>query len=63
MVISGEGTPDSPLRLGVRHRTYATANRPDPGDAGEGCMIYDSDINKPIWSDGATWRDATGSAV
>jgi hypothetical protein len=26
-------------------------------------MIYDTTINKPIWSDGAVWRDATGTAA
>jgi hypothetical protein len=30
---------------------------------GEGAMVYDSTLNKPIFSDGAVWRDAAGNAV
>jgi len=31
--------------------------------SGDGAMIYDTTLNKPIWSDGAVWRDAAGTAV
>lgn len=40
-----------------------TANRPAPATAKAGAMFYDTTIAKPIWSDGATWRDAMGTAV
>lgn len=41
---------------------YATAARP-AALVGEGACVYDTDLNKPIYSDGTTWRDATGTAV
>ncbi len=31
--------------------------------AGSGTMILDTTLNKPIWSDGTNWRDATGTVV
>lgn len=40
-----------------------TASRPDASTTGAGTMIYDSDLNQPIWSDGTIWRDASGTAV
>jgi hypothetical protein len=42
---------------------HATADRPTPAAAGIGGAIYDSTLSKPIWSDGAAWRDATGTIV
>lgn len=42
---------------------YATATRPSASNSGDGWQIYDTDLNKPLWSDGAVWRDATGTAV
>lgn len=42
---------------------YNTATRPAAADAGEGGRIWDRDLNKPLWSDGAAWVDATGTAV
>lgn len=57
----------SPIRAwGARClRTGAdiTANRPSASAAGSGSMFYDTTLSKPIWSDGTTWRDATGTAV
>lgn len=35
-----------------------TASRPSAVTAGDGAMYYDTDIDKPIWSDGTTWRVA-----
>jgi len=46
-----------------RVATYATASRPGASAAGKGGMVYDSDLNKPIWSDGTAWRDASGTVV
>jgi len=50
---------DDCFRTGVN----TTANRPVAGSVGEGSMFFDSTLNKPIWSDGAVWRDAAGTAV
>lgn len=53
------------LRLGtaVQVGAFATASRPAAATAGQGAMILDSTLNKPIWSDGTVWRDATGTSV
>lgn len=40
-----------------------TAQRPDPATAGIGYPYYDMTLNKPIWSDGTGWRDATGTVI
>lgn len=45
-----------------RFPPYTTAGRPSAISAGEGAFYFDSDLNMPIWSDGATWRDAAGVA-
>lgn len=42
---------------------YATAARPSATILGDGYQVYDATLNKPIWSDGSVWRDATGTAV
>lgn len=42
------------------YQGIATANRPDPAVVGSGTQIFDSTLNKPLWSDGTAWRDATG---
>lgn len=47
----------------VRVPRYTTALRPTPASAGVGATIYDTTLSKPIFSDGATWRDAAGTAV
>lgn len=43
----------------------ATASRPASlgAGAGVGSMWFDTTLNKPIWWDGAAWRDATGAVV
>jgi hypothetical protein len=56
--VFGVGT-DNVIRSGLN----ATASRPTPAAAGAGSMFYDTTLSKPIWSDGTTWRDATGTAV
>lgn len=47
----------------LQHRTYATAGRPSASTMGEGAEVYDSTLDKPIYSDGSNWRDAMGSVV
>lgn len=43
-------------------KPYPTAERPDPtGRTGQG--IFDTDLGKPIWSNGTDWVDATGTVV
>lgn len=40
-----------------------TANRPSAAAKGAGAMFYDTTLSKPIWSNGAVWKDATGTTV
>lgn len=42
---------------------YTTANRPAANSVPPGTHIWDSTLGKPIWSNGADWTDATGTAV
>jgi hypothetical protein len=42
---------------------FATGSRPSASTLGQGAMVLDSTLNKPIWSDGTNWRDATGTVV
>lgn len=44
-------------------RVYPTTERPDPAEAGVGAQIYDRTLHRPLWSDGAAWRDAVGNVV
>jgi hypothetical protein len=39
------------------------AGRPAASSVRDGAMMYDTTLNKPIWSDGTVWRDAAGTAV
>lgn len=41
----------------------ATGSRPSASTVGAGAMYFDTTLNKPIWSDGTNWRDATGTTV
>lgn len=50
-------------RAPMRFLSVPTAGRPDAAAAGEGAAVYDTDLRKPVWSDGAVWRDALGNAV
>lgn len=63
IVIAGAGTTASPWLISAKPKVYTTATRPSAVTLGDGAMIYDTTINKPIWSDGAVWRDATGTAA
>lgn len=46
---------------------FTTAGRNALGAAhaatGAGACVYDSTLNRPVWSDGANWRDAAGTVV
>lgn len=47
----------------VRVGATTTAARPAAATAGAGAHMFDTTLGKPIWSNGTTWRDATGAAV
>lgn len=40
---------------------YTTAERPDASTVGLGEMIYDSDLDLPLWSNGTDWKDGAGT--
>ena len=44
-------------------RAVTTALRPNAARVPAGTMIYDTTLHRPVWSDGTTWRDATGTAA
>lgn len=44
-------------------RANTTAGRVAASSAGAGGFMYDTTLNKPIFSDGTNWRDATGTIV
>lgn len=48
---------------GFKLAAYTTAGRPSASTLGIGSNIFDSTLNKPIWSDGTNWRDAAGVVV
>lgn len=48
---------------GFRAGTTTTTGRPTPASMGAGTQLFDTDLKKPIWSDGTAWRDASGTAV
>lgn len=53
------------VRAGTAVQTGAltTAGRPTASAAGAGAMYFDTTLNKPGWSDGTNWRDATGTII
>lgn len=54
----------SPVQFGAtaQLKAYTTALRP-AASVGVGAMIFDSDLGKPLFSDGTVWKDASGTAV
>lgn len=63
LTVTGAGTSASPWTVSVKLRVYTTAGRPTAATATDGQPIYDTTLNKPLWSDGTVWRDAAGTAV
>jgi hypothetical protein len=47
----------------VGFQPFTTAARPAASLAGIGGTYFDTTLNKPGWSDGTSWRDATGTAI
>ena len=41
----------------------ATASRPSASAVGAGANFFDTTLNRPIWSNGSSWVDASGAAV
>lgn len=56
--VLGVGADDC-FRTGVD----TTPGRPNAATVGEGAQFYDKTLHKPIWSDGAAWRDAMANVV
>lgn len=42
---------------------FATGSRPLATAVANGTMIYDDTLDKPIWSNGSVWKDASGATV
>lgn len=42
---------------------YTTGTRPSASTLGAGANIFDTTLNKPIWSNGTIWVDAAGTTV
>ncbi|MCM3746525.1 glycoside hydrolase family 55 protein [Paenibacillus pasadenensis] len=42
--------------------SYASGSRPGPTTLPVGSMIYDTDLNVPLWTNGSLWRRSDGSA-
>lgn len=61
---AGSGASDTVrvARGTFRISAVASASRPSSG-IGAGCMLFDTTLGKPIWSDGSNWRDAAGTIV
>ncbi|PPE72727.1 hypothetical protein C3942_16900 [Solimonas fluminis] len=57
------GVIGAPATFGMRTGKATTVARPSAVAYGEGVAFYDLTLKLPIWSDGAVWRDADGSAV
>lgn len=53
----------SSAEVTIKNPVFSTAGRPSAATAGVGAQIYDSTLSKPVWSNGAVWRDAMGTAV
>jgi hypothetical protein len=53
-------TPQSP---GMAGQAYTTAGRPAASAVTVGAWIWNTTTIRPNWSDGANWRDATGTIV
>jgi hypothetical protein len=64
-VVLSRGAPNV-LALGAANvfvtGKNVTASRP-LASIGAGAQFYDTTLHKPIWSDGATWRDASGASI
>ncbi len=67
--IGSTGTTQGPLHLNgssisvnapLSVQTTTATTRPDPASFPAGTHIYDTDLGRPIWTNGSDWHDATG---
>lgn len=63
LITNGGSSYDVHFLTSAKTSRGATADRPAANSVGVGATFYDSTLGKPIWSDGTTWKDATGTAV
>ena len=58
-----EGLEKIPISFlgNIANNSGKTEDRPTNAD--KGFQYYDTDINKPIWWNGSSWTDASGSTV
>lgn len=47
----------------IQPLTDTSANRPSASAAGAGAMMFDTTLDRPIWSNGSAWVDASGTVV
>lgn len=57
------GWPATPAARTNRLPGFTTAGRPAAATLGARSPYYDLTLNKPVWSDGTVYRDATGTTV
>ena len=60
LIITSGSPPSSKLR-GLSYDTGITTNRPTSPK--NGCMYFDETLGHPIWYNGTTWVDSTGTGV
>lgn len=67
--VGSTGTTQGPLHLNgsqvtvnapLAVQTTTALTRPDPSQYPPGTHIYDTDLGRPIWSNGTDWHDAAG---
>lgn len=58
-----DSTRFDPLSQAGANASYPTASRPAPATVAAGTSVYDTTLNKPIWSTGSVWKDAAGTTV
>lgn len=56
-------TPTFEASCAIKSARGATGARPSAAAVGAGAQWYDTTLSKPIWSDGAAWRDAMANLV
>jgi hypothetical protein len=47
----------------IKSGASVTGSRPSASTSGAGAQWFDTTLNRPIWSNGSSWRDAAGNAV
>jgi hypothetical protein len=57
------GTATVAVASASQASTGVASSKPSAVAVGKGYFYYASDINKPLWSDGTSWRDASGNVV